>query len=290
MKQAFIALHLSIFIAGFTGLFGRLITLDAGALVWWRVFVAALCFWLILKFSGKFRLYSAEEIIQAAGVGAVLCLHWILFYGSIKASNVSVGVVCFSLTGFFTALLEPFLLRIRFNFKELFYGFFSVAGILLIFHFDSRYRLGIGLGIVSSLACALAITMNKLVIPKFSYIPLLTFYEIAGGLIFLSALAPVYLYFFGAGAVIPDARNLFFIIILAVFCTIGLQLLQIYALKRISAFTVNLSYNLEPIYTIILAAMIFREMSEVNASFFAGLGIIILSVLLQMRDVVRKAK
>ncbi|MCD8568987.1 MAG: DMT family transporter [Geovibrio sp.] len=82
----------------------------------------------------------------------------------------------------------------------------------------------------------------------------------------------------------------FFIIILAVFCTIGLQLLQIYALKRISAFTVNLSYNLEPIYTIILAAVIFREMSEVNASFFAGLGIIILSVLLQMRDVVRKAR
>ncbi|QAR33982.1 DMT family transporter [Geovibrio thiophilus] len=288
MKQAFIALHLSIFVAGFTGLFGRLITLDAGVLVWWRVFVAALCFYIILKAVGKFKLYSPAEILQAGAVGAVMCLHWVLFYGSIKASNVSVGVVCFSLTGFFTALVEPLMLRIRFNYKELFYGCFAVAGILLIFHFDSRYRLGIGLGVVSSLVCALAITFNKLVIPKFSYIPLLTFYEIAGGMVFLSFLAPAYLYFFGAGAVIPDARNMFFIVILAVFCTIGLQLLQIYALKRISAFTVNLSYNLEPVYTIILAAVIFREMSEVNASFFAGLGIIILSVLLQMRDVVRK--
>lgn len=288
MKQAFIALHLSIFVAGFTGLFGRLITLDAGALVWWRVFVAALCFYIILQVSGKFRQYTIQEMLQAALVGSVLCLHWVLFYGSIKASNVSVGVVCFSLIGFFTALIEPLLLKIRINYRELFYGCFAVAGILLIFHFDSRFRLGIGLGIASSLVCAFAITLNKLVIPKFSYMPLLTFYEIAGGFVFLSILAPFYLYFTDTAVLIPDARNLFYIFILAVFCTIGLQLLQIYALKRISAFTVNLSYNLEPVYTIILAALIFREMSEVNASFFAGLGIIILSVLLQMRDVVRK--
>ena len=288
MKRAFIELHLSVLLAGFTGLFGRLITMNEGVLVWWRVFIASVLFYIILKAMGIFKRYPLPDLIRMGVVGSLLCVHWVFFYGSIKAANVSVGVVCYSLTGFFTALLEPLILKRRFSVKELFFGSMAVLGILLIFHFDSRYRLGIALGVMSSLWAALFTIGNKVIIPRYPSMPVLLFYEITGGLVFLTLLAPVYLFFVDVGPLLPDGMNFFWLVIFAFFCTILLQWFQINALQKISAFTVNLSYNLEPIYTIILASLFFGEMNELTIAFFAGLGIIMLSVLLQMWSVLRR--
>lgn len=288
MKKAFFALHLSVIVAGFTGIFGRLITLNEGVLVWWRTLFATIFFYIILSLAKKFKTYPKKDIMSAGAIGAVLCMHWILFYGSIKAANVSVGVVCFSLTGFFTALFEPIIFKNHLRLRELFFGSLAVVGISLIFHFDSRYRLGITLGFASSAIAALATILNKKIIPSFTETHMLFFYEILGGLLFLSLLAPLYINIVQPEQVYPDLKNLIYLILFVVFCTIGLQLLQLYALKTISAFTVNLSYNLEPIYTIILAAIIFKEMSELNASFFIGLALIMLSVVLQMINVLKK--
>ena len=161
MKEAFIKLHISIILAGFTGLFGKLITLNEGLLVWYRMLFAAIMLFIILWGSGKLKRTSFREVLKIAGTGLLLGLHWVFFYGSIKAANVSIGVVCFSLVGFFTALLEPLIIGRRVSVKELLFSLVTVCGIVLIFQFDTRYRTGIIIGVISSALAALCTITNK---------------------------------------------------------------------------------------------------------------------------------
>lgn len=283
MKEAFIKLHLSIVLAGFTGLFGKLISLNEGLLVWYRMMFAAIMLYLILKLSNKLLAIPAKEQLKIAGTGFILGLHWVFFYGSIKMANVSVGVVCFSLVGFFTALLEPLIIRRRFRVKELMFSLITVAGIVLIFQFDMRYRAGIIVGIISSaLAALFTITNKKVGASHPSRMMLL--YEMAGGFLGLTCLLPLYLHYFPVDTILPDIKDFLYLLLLALVCTIGLYLMQIQVLKTVSAFTVNLSYNLEPIYSIILAMLFFGEAKELNTAFYIGLAFIILSVLLQTRE------
>ncbi len=280
MKQAYIKLHVSILIAGFTGILGKLITLNEGLLVWYRMLITSILFFIFLWISQKFRKVSLKEAIQIGGVGLLLAFHWIFFYGSIKASNVSIGVVCFSLTGFFTAIFEPLINKHRISIKELMLSLITLLGIILIFQLDIRYRTGILLGVISSFLAALFIIMNKKVGSKHSSSTML-FYEMIGGFIGISIILPAYLSYFPSENIIPNMSDFAYLLLLSIFCTIGLYLLQIQALRKISAFTVNLSYNLEPIYSIILAMVIFNEAKELDWVFYVGLSLIILSVLLQ---------
>jgi drug/metabolite transporter (DMT)-like permease len=278
-KKGFIQLHLSVLLAGFTGLFGKLITLNEVDIVWYRMLFTS-C--ILLVFTGLPKV-GWKKFLQLSGCGALLGLHWMLFYGSIKASNVSIGVICFSLVGFFTAICEPIVLRRRFLWTELLLSLITVAGILCIFSFDARYRYGIMIGVVSSLVCALYVIFNKKASVGVRSRDVLMS-QMSGGLIAVSLMIPLYLWFFPSAqsvVVVPDGTNLWFMLCHALFCTVGMYLLQIQALKRLSAFTVNLSYNLEPCYTIALAFLIFGEGREVNFSFYLGIALIVLSVLLQ---------
>ena len=278
-KKGFIQLHLSVLLAGFTGLFGKLITLNEVDIVWYRMLFTS-C--ILLVFTGLPKV-GWKKFLQLSGCGALLGLHWMLFYGSIKASNVSIGVICFSLVGFFTAICEPIVLRRRFLWTELLLSLITVAGILCIFSFDARYRYGIMIGVVSSLVCALYVIFNKKASVGVRSRDVLMS-QMSGGLVAVSLIIPLYLCFFPSTqsvVVVPDGTNLWFMLCHALFCTVGMYLLQIQALKRLSAFTVNLSYNLEPCYTIALAFLIFGEGREVNFSFYVGIALIVLSVLLQ---------
>ena len=280
-NKGFIQLHLSVMLAGFTGLFGRLITLNEVDIVWYRmVFTSA----ILLVFTGLPKV-GWRKFLQLCGCGALLGFHWILFYGSIKASNVSIGVICFSLIGFFTALLEPLIYKHRLSWTELLFSLITVAGVLCIFSFDARYRYGIMIGVVSSAVCALYAICNKKVSVGVRSRTVLM-YQMSGGLVLVSMIIPLYLLVFPSQqpvVVIPSGSNLWLMLCHSLFCTGGMYLLQIQALKRLSAFTVNLSYNLEPCYTIILAFLIFGEGREINFSFYIGIGLILLSVLLQTK-------
>jgi drug/metabolite transporter (DMT)-like permease len=278
-RKGFIQLHLSVLLAGFTGLFGKLITLNEVDIVWYRMLFTTS---ILLVFTGLPKV-TLRKFIQLSGCGALLGLHWMLFYGSIKASNVSIGVICFSLVGFFTAICEPLILKRRFSWMELLLSCITVAGVMCIFSFDTRYRYGIMIGIVSSLVCALYVIYNKKASVGVRSRDVLMS-QMSGGLIVVSCIIPLYLMVFPSSqavVVIPEGSNLWFMLCHALFCTVGMYLLQIQALKRLSAFTVNLSYNLEPCYTIILAFLIFGEGREVNFSFYLGITLIVLSVLLQ---------
>ncbi|MDQ6477928.1 DMT family transporter [Dyadobacter sp. LHD-138] len=289
MRKAFIQLHISILLAGFTGVFGKLITLNEGLLVWYRMLISGILLLIILGVSRKLKAVSLEDFKRIAFSGFLLGLHWIFFYGSIKYSNISVGVVCFSLTGFFTAILAPILNKKKFAVSELLLSGLTLLGIALIFSFDSKYRTGITLGIVSSLIVAFYTIGNERLAHAFGS-EVITVYQMIGGGLGVSVLMPLYLYFFPVDSIIPSMQDLTYLTMLSLFCTVLLYLLVTHALSKISAFTVNLSFNLEPIYSIALAILIYKENRELTTPFYIGLGLIILSVVLQMAKVFIQSK
>lgn len=289
MKKAFIKLHIAIVLAGFTGIFGKLITLNEGLLAWYRICLAAILLVVILAATNKLKPVTFREFGRISLAGCLLGLHWLFFYGSIKYSNISVGVVCFSLAGFFTAIFSPLINRRRFVVSELLLSLLTLAGIALIFSFDSRYRTGITLGVISSMLGALYTISNE----RLAHVhqsETVTVYSMIGGALGLTVLMPVYVYFFPVKSMIPSWSDWGYLVILALFCTVLLYMLQTQALNRISAFTVNLSLNLEPVYTIILAILIFHENKELTSAFYLGLGLIILSVVLQMTKVFMESR
>lgn len=279
IRKAFLQLHFSVVLSGFTGLFGRLITLNETTLTWYRIFFTLA---ILLVFTGLPHI-EWKKLLKVSGCGALLGIHWLLFYASIKASNVSIGVVCFASMCFFTSIFEPLILHKKFSWAEMSLALITIAGLACIFSFDSRYRIGIFIGIVSASVSSLyAITSKKVTKNIKSRTALL--YQMVGGLLGVSAFSPIYLMICPSSQpvmVIPEGANLWWLLALSLFCTAGLYTLQIVVLKTLSAFTVNLTYNLEPCYTIAIAFIAFGEARELNSSFYVGIAMVILSVVLQ---------
>lgn len=280
MKKSFIFLHIAVLLGGLTGIFGKLITINETALVWYRVAISSILLYGILKATKQFKHYSIKEAFRLSASGLLPALFWVFFYGSIKYSNVSIGVVCFCLTGFFTALLNPIMNKRKLSIAELLLSTLTLAGVSLIFHFDTSYRLGIVLGTASSFFGSLYIMTNEKLVRKYDS-KMINYYQLLGATIGIGILLPVYLHFSPAQGMIPTAMDLVYLLMLSLFCTVGLYLLVAEVLKTIPAFTVNLSFNLEPVYSIILAVLIFKENRDFNASFYLGLSLIMLSVVLQ---------
>lgn len=280
--DAFLRLHGSILLAGCTGLFGRFIQLTELPLVWYRVMIGALVLGMIMWGGKQLRMPSWRNLCKIIGCGILLSVHWVFFYGSIKAANVSIGVVCFALVGFFTALLEPFINHHSWKWRELGLSMITVVGIVLIFGLDPRYRYGILLGVVSSILYSLFSIYSKRVVEssKENASNMLLF-ELLGGFIILSIALIVWCWQNPQQPWLPSGNDLWLLPLFASVFTVLPFLLQLQALRKISAFTVNLSYNLEPIYSIILATIFFGEAYEMGLSFGIGVGLIILSVALQ---------
>jgi len=285
--KAFLQLHIAVFLAGFTGVLGRLIHLNEGWLVWYRMLLSTLILVLILLFSKKSILIERKYLLQCIAVGGMIALHWVFFYGSIKYANVSIALVCFAATGSFTALLEPLIYKRRIDLFEILLGLLVLLGIFFIFHFDVQYKTGILLGVAAAFLSALFPIFNKRIIQK---VPAanLTLYELGGGWLVLSLLLPFYLQFSPAATAIPSLSDWFWLLMLSMFCTVLAFQLSVSALKKISAFTANLTYNLEPVYGIALAFFIYHENKELGKGFYWGISLILLSVLIQTLRVWRK--
>lgn len=281
MKKAFIQLHIAVLLAGLTGVLGKIITLNEGLLVWYRLLLTAVALWMIYLVRRPSSSIAARDIVRIFGIGAIAAMHWVAFYGSIKYSNVSVGLLCFSAVGFFTALIEPLVLRHRVDYVELLLGLMVIAGIFLIFQVNPSYKTGIVIGLVSSLLGSLFPVLNKRILQR---VPAgtVTLYELTGGFLFLSVLLPFYLKLAPASKLLPDWKDWIGLLVLSLACTVLAFNLSMNALKKLSAFTVNLSYNLEPVYGIILAFILFREDKYMHGGFYTGFALIILSIGLQM--------
>lgn len=288
MKKAFLQLHAAIFLAGFTGVLGRLIELNEALLVWYRMMFASIAL-LILFFStkkiSKTNLHDASVLM---GIGGIIALHWVSFYGSIKYANVSVSLVCFSAIGFFSAILDPLISKRKFEWIELFLGGVVIIGIYLMFHFDPRFRTGILFGIVSSLLAAVFPILNKQMMQKLQP-ETITLYEMTGGFFILTVLLPFYLAYFPTQQLLPTIPDFLWLLVLSLFCTVLAFNLSVRSLSKISPFTVNLSFNLEPVYGIALAFIFFKEYKEVGLSFYIGIAIIFLTVVIQTLRVYKQA-
>jgi drug/metabolite transporter (DMT)-like permease len=281
MKTAFIRLHIAVILAGFTGVLGRLITLNEAVLVFYRLLVSALALWLIAAFRKTIKTIPFSQLAAIFGVGFIAAIHWVTFYGAIRYSNVSVTLVCFSAIGFFTSLVEPLILRTKPVWQEIALGLLVILGIFIIFQFDTQYKAGIIIGVVSALLAAIFPVLNRILLRKVSVETLVT-YELTGGFVTLSCLMPLYVYFFPATHLLPTVSDWIWLLVLSLLCTVWAFYLSAYALKHISAFTVNLTYNLEPVYGILLAFFLFQENATLGWHFYIGLFIIVSAVLLQL--------
>ena len=286
MKKAFIQLHIAVLLAGFTAILGKLIDLNEAWIVWWRLLLTIACLWAILIIRKEGIKIAWKDVLMLFGVGGIIAMHWLFFYGSIKYSNVSVGVTCLSAIGFFTSILEPLIRRRRIDIVEVLLGLLAIMGIYLIFDFYPDFKVGIIFGIISALLACLFPIFNKTILNRFSS-KIVTTYEMTGGLILLSCVIPVYLSYFPAPYFMPTLSDWFWLVILAVFCTVFAFILSLNSLKYLSAFTTNLSYNFEPIYSIIMAFIIFNENKFLGPGFYYGFALILLAVTFQMLRVYR---
>jgi len=288
MKKAFLQLHFAVFLAGFTGVLGRLITLNEGWLVWYRLLISSVTMWILFSLSKKLQRISIKDILKLSGIGFLSALHWVSFYGSIKYANVSVALVCFSATGFFTALFEPFFSKKKINAIEVLLGLIVIAGIYVIFHFDPKYKTGIILGVTCAILLAIVMISIREFVHTINSQTILT-YQLSGGFITLSLLMPFYFKAFPTSNVIPGLSDWIWLLVLSWFCSVLAFQFSVNALKRLSAFTVNLSFNLEPVYGILLAFFRYHEDRDLNWSFFVGVGLIVLALCLQMWRIWRQS-
>jgi len=288
-KKALLQLHVFVFLAGLTGSLGFLIKLNGLVLVFYRILITVIVLWILTLYRKNKKNYTLKTKLSLLGTGAIIALHWVCFYQSIKLANVSIALVCFSSTSLFSSFLEPLWKHAKIQFHEILIGSLSLLGILLIFHFDTQYRMGIIVGLFSALFAAIFSIINK----KFtSHIDVQTIqsYEMTGGLVFLLPL--IFIYAFNTGfnpvGLLPTSMDWFWLSILAIACTVWSTHLMLSSLKYISAFTLNVTLNLEPVYGIILAFILFKEQKQLGLSFYAGIICIIVSVIIQMRRIVKQ--
>lgn len=277
--HAYLRLHTGILLAGATGVFGRLISLAELPLVWYRMIIATGVLAAVLALGGRIHRPTFREAWRIGCCGTLLAIHWVLFYGSIKAANVSVGVVCFALNGFFTALLEPMASGKRFSLRDLLLGLITLGGIVLIFGLNMQFRTGIVIGTFSSLFYTLfAIASKRVQSATGVESSAMLLYELLTGWCVLSLAMPFYAMLYPSVSLMPEGSDWLFITLFASVFTIGPFLTQLQALRTLSAFTVNLSYNLEPLYSIALAMLLFNEAQELNLSFWMGVSMIVAAV------------
>ena len=278
LLTTYLKLHLIVLIYGFTAILGKLIELPALELVWYRMMIAILTFFIYLKFRKESVLVPRKVLFRLFGVGLIIALHWVTFYGAIKLSNVSVTLGCFATTTLFTSFLEPFFYRKRINVFEVLVGLIIIAGLYLIFTFETRYALGILVSLFSAFLAGLFTVLNKKLVAKHSSVQI-SFFEMIGGLAGLS----IFITLSGRGivvpAIVPSLSDLFYLIILATICTAFAHTTQVEVMKHLTAFTVTLAINLEPVYGIVMAFFIFGDTERMTSGFYLGTLIILLSVI-----------
>ena len=280
-KKAYLQLHASVILWGFTAILGKVISVSALTLVWWRMLITSACLFVILLIMSKLTSLSTiskRNVYKLVGIGCLVALHWLAFYAAIKLANASVAVVCIATMSLFTAILEPIIRKTAFQWYELAIGIVIIPAMMLIVN---NLEGGMALGVVVGLAAAMLSTtfsiLNKIMLQHVEPLPM-TFIEIASGALFLTLFMPFFIYQNSNSLFIPSNMDWFYLVLLSVFCTVIPYIMSLEALKKLNPFTVALSINLEPIYTLVLAWLLFHEDQELNTKFYLGVAIIIISV------------
>lgn len=273
----YLHLHFIVFIWGFTAVLGALITLEAIPLVWYRMLLATGFVFLYLKIKKENLRFSMKTLGGFALAGIIIALHWLTFFGAIKASNVSVTLAVISTGAFFTSLLEPLLYGRKIIWYEVFFGLLVMVGLYIIFDVEASYTLGIVLALISAFLSALFSVINGkfVLMHKASAI---SFYELLFGVIGIS------IYLAISGSFTTDffsvsTHDWMHLAILASGCTAYAFIASIHVMKWISPYTVMLTINMEPVYGIILALLVLGDSEKMGTQFYYGAIIILLTVI-----------
>ena len=279
VRRAYFELHLAVLLFGFTAILGKLITLTALVLVWWRVLFTAVSLLPLIRTGEALRHIPRTRLLRLFGIGVVIAVHWVTFYGAIKLANASVALVCMATTSLFAAFLEPWLLGTPRRRLEIGLSLLIIPGMVLIVGTLPRAMWwGVVVGLISALLAALFSILNKAIVDS-ADTKVITFVEMSAAWLFLSVVLPAYYFFAPAMAFWPVGNDVFYLAVLVLFCTTLAFLLNLRALQHLSAFAATLTINLEPVYGILLAAVLLHEYQELTPAFYLGLLVVLAAVL-----------
>ncbi|MEZ5014615.1 MAG: DMT family transporter [Chitinophagales bacterium] len=278
-KKAYLLYHVCVFLWGFTAVFGKVIDLTETMLVWYRMGITTLVLLFLPAVWKHLHALNRKTIFQLFGIGILVAMHWIAFYGSIKAANISVALTTLATTSIFVSIGEPLLFKRKFIWHELALGILVVPAMYLIFTFSGEYTKGIILGLISTVFATAFSLLNKKMIAKAH--PLhITGIEIGSGFLVLTCVLPFYIHAHPDIALSPSGMDTIYLLIFAVVCTVLPFTLSLYSLRHISVFTASITLNLEPVYGIAMAIFFFHENKSLHPGFYVGTLIILAIVFL----------
>ena len=275
--KSYLHLHVIVFIWGFTAILGKLISLEALDLVWYRMLFASVIMTFVVLFNKEKVKVPFNILVGFIVSGIIIAAHWLTFYQAIKVSNVSITLACLSTGAFFASILEPIFYKRKVIWYELLFGIIVVVGLGIIFNVETKYTTGIYLAVTSAFLSALFSVINGKYAKE--YDPnIISLYELSSGVFFIS----IYLFF--AGSFTPaffalSVNDLIWLFLLSSICTAYAFSASVKVMKFLSPFTVMLTINLEPIYGIILALLIFKDGEEMTPLFYVGAIIILATVI-----------
>ena len=277
----FLKLHFIVLLWGSTAIFGKLISIPAVEMVFYRTLLATVGMaFLVAATKGKFKV-GTGDLVKLLSVGGLISAHWIAFFYSGQISTASVSLVGFATASFWTAIIEPLSHNQKIKPLEIALGIFVIIGLFIIFHFDFEFYWGLFLGVMSGLLLAIASVINSHFVKRLPATTI-TMYQMAGAFFFTAAFLPIYQIYWTEGNrlhLTATALDWIYISILAFACSVYAYSVSIDLMKRISVFTIQLALNLEPVYGILLAVIILDEAKHLNISFFIGTAVILGAVI-----------
>ena len=281
-RTDYLKLHFIVFLWGFSAILGKLVSLPAVEMVFYRSILAAVGMGIVmLATKGTFEV-GKTSLIKLLLIGLVVAFHWVAFFGSARVANVSVSLVGFATNSLWAALLEPWFNKSRIKKFELMLGLVVLFGLYVIFSFDFQYKLGLFLGVIAGFTSALFSVFNAKMVRNVASFTI-TFYEMIGAFVGLALFFPLYKVTWAPGGILhllPNTMDWIYIALLAGVCSVYAYSTAVELMKKISVFMIQLALNLEPIYGIIMAVIIFGSEEKMGANFYVGALIIMTAVVI----------
>jgi len=272
----YLQLHFLVFIWGFTGILGALISIDAIPLVWYRMLLATIFVFIYFLIKKKSIKVPPKALLKFCIGGVLIAVHWIFFFSAIKVSNVSVALVAMSTGALFTSIIEPIFFKRKLIILELFFGLIVISGLYLIFNFETEYTLGIIYALIAAFLSAVFTVLNGLYIKDYNA-EVISIYQLFFGVLFIT----IYILAttgFTFESFSLSSSDIIYLLILSSICTAYAFIVSVKIMRYLTPYTVMLTINLEPVYAIILALIIFGEKEQMSPQFYIGALIIIITV------------
>ena len=277
----FVRLHFIVILFGFTGIIGKLISIPAVEMVFYRTLLAAIGMGIFLLITRRSARVSVGDLTTLLATGVIVALHWLTFFVSGRIANISVSLVGFATASFWTAFLEPLINRKRIQLLEVLMGLFVLAGLLIIFSSDFDYSIGLLVGILSGLTCAVFTIINARLVARVEPFTI-TLYEMVSAAVAVALFLPLYRAQWAEGQQLqlqPTGTDWIWIMVLSLLCTVYAYSAAVELFKRISVFLFQLTLNLEPVYGILMALLVFGETEKMTINFYAGTFMIFCAVI-----------